>query len=672
MTTSSTSVSSYAGIVEAVNTLRIQTGEKVRTYDASYQGIIDALLDLKKWTLAHASEFPPNYVVEINDQGELEGDFSPLPSNGDFWFDTRVGRLFVWMDDGFYQTNGADGVAAVGDTPPNQQVNGSFWYNSTTSALYINVAGSWTQISGASGFTTATLQLTNPTQAAFTGFGSTITPPSLTTQEDYNQWLITALQELETSLEATISAEPMLYGTSFPATANEGAFLLRTDENRLYVGYDGSWQPTTPDPDISTDPAITALESATDENATDIYYLDMSLATLQMAVYGNDQDIAALQAQPHHTYTLGTATATGQGDGFTPGIHLVDENGTSTGLNISGAGDVAIIEGANGITIGIAPAEARIQAIEDDYLTSSDKTSLESDITAIETTLSTYATVQSNISTLQADLAGRPTMADITPLVDSTGARMFNELNVQDNRIKNVATPIDAADAAPRSYVDARETAIRSDVLPVTGGTVGSLNILNSNSGSVGLDLSSSVNASTEVMKFRTNSPTGTHYTTFGTSSTPWEYSWKFNSDECFNYISGGVRSFAVKGNKTYAKDLVLCDLNADANGPVFSNQLDVRTKLAEIDALQTAVVALQADTHDPHVFYGDTSPTGTLTDGDLWFDSHNLRLNVRHGGYWIFPDRVEDVQLKTDLYNAVNTSTDYVSLRANLLSALS
>ena len=73
------------------------------------------------------------------------------------------------------------------------------------------------------------------------------------------------------------------------------------------------------------------------------------------------------------------------------------------------------------------------------------------------------------------------------------------------------------------------------------------------------------------------------------------------------------------------------------------------------------------------HVFYGDTAPTeGTLTDGDIWFDSYNLRLNVRHSGYWIFPDRVEDVNLKAALHTAVNTSTDYDTLKTNLLNALS
>ena len=205
-----------------------------------------------------------------------------------------------------------------------------------------------------------------------------------------------------------------------------------------------------------------------------------------------------------------------------------------------------------------------------------------------------------------------------------------------------------------------------------TGGSVSHISITNSNADIAGIDYSGAANMGLDALKFRTYSPTGTHYATFGTTTTPWEYSWEYGSDESFNWIRNGTRVFAINGDKTYAKDLVLCDLAANANGPQFNNQIDVRTKLAQIDTLQATVTALQADTHDPHVFYGDTSPTGTLTDGDIWFDSYNLRLNVRHGGYWIFPDRVEDVNLKSALHDAVNTSTDYATLKANLLSALS
>lgn len=668
---SNQTASGYQGIIDAFNLIRIQNGELRRNYDASYQGIIRAVLDLKKWGNATSGEFPPGWEIQTDGDGNITGGaWNPTPENGTLWFDQRVGRLFVWEDDGFYQANGADGVPAVSDNPPTQQVTGQLWYNTTTGALYIYNGSTWTQISDVAGVDTSTLVLSNPTQSSFTGFSDTITAPTVVTQEDYNQWLVTALQTLETNLEATISAEPMQYGTMMPSTGDDGTFFLKTDENELYVRYSNNWLPVSPAQDISTDSAIAALQNANTTTSSSISSIENDIAALQLAVSGNDTDITALQAQPHHTYTIGTASTTGNSN---TGIYIVDETNASTGVAISGAGNVEVADDANGITINISAAEQRISEIEADYLTSADKTSLESDITAIETTISDYATVLSNISALQTDVAALPTFSDLSVNLDAEGAQLFGAINVQDNRITNVATPTNSSDAATRGYVDGRETVIRNDLVSKTGGSVSHILITNSNADIAGIDYSGAANMGLDALKFQTYSLTGTNYATFGTTTTPWEYSWEYESDESFNWIRNGTRVFAINGEKTYAKDLVLCDLAANANGPQFNNQIDVRTKLAQIDTLQASITALQVDTHDPHVFYGDTAPTeATLTDGDIWFDSYNLRLNVRHSGYWIFPDRVEDVNLKSALHNAVDTSSDYATLKTNLLAALS
>ena len=675
MTVSSSSnqtASGYQGIIDAFNLIRIQNGELRRNYDASYQGIIRAVLDLKKWGNATSGEFPPGWEIQTDIDGNITGGaWNPVPANGTLWFDQRVGRLFVWEDDGFYQANGADGVPAVGSNPPSQQVTGQLWYNNTTGALYIYDGSNWTQITEVTGVDTSTLILSAPTTTSFTGFSGTITEPTAVTQEDYNQWLITALKALEANLEATISADPMQYGTTLPSTGANGAFFLKTDESVLYVRYNNNWLQVSPDQDISVDPVITALQNADSAASSSISSIESDIAALQAAVSGNDTDIAALQAQPHHTYTIGTATATGN---TTTGVYIVDEANVSTGVTISGAGNVGVNEDADGITIDIAAAEQRIAGIETDYLTSTDKAALESDITAIETTIANYATVLSDINELQTDVAGLPTFADLALNLDADGAQLLGAINVQDNRIKNVATPTTSTDAATRGYVDGRESAIRNDLVSKTGGSVSHILITNSNADIAGIDYSGAANMGLDALKFRTYSPTGSHFATFGTTTTPWEYSWEYGSDESFNWIRNGTRVFAINGEKTYAKDLVLCDLASNADGPQFNNQIDVRTKLAQIDTLQASVNALQVDTHDPHVFYGDTAPTddGSLTDGDIWFDSYNLRLNVRHSGYWIFPDRVEDVNLKSALHTAVNTSTDYDTLKTNLLDALS
>ena len=99
---SNQSASGYQGIVDAFNLLREQNGETRNNYDASYQGIIKAILDLKKWGNAYSGEFPPGWEIITDESGDITGGtWNPTPENGTLWFDGRVGRLFVWQDDGF-------------------------------------------------------------------------------------------------------------------------------------------------------------------------------------------------------------------------------------------------------------------------------------------------------------------------------------------------------------------------------------------------------------------------------------------------------------------------------------------------------------------------------------------------------------------------------------------
>ena len=56
-------------------------------------------------------------------------------------------------------------------------------------------------------------------------------------------------------------------------------------------------------------------------------------------------------------------------------------------------------------------------------------------------------------------------------------------------------------------------------------------------------------------------------------------------------------------------------------------------------------------------------------------FPDPGVQSRITHpdtGEVWVYPDRVEDTALKTALLNAVNTSTDYASLKSNLITALS
>jgi hypothetical protein len=71
-------------------------------------------------------------------------------------------------------------------------------------------------------------------------------------------------------------------------------------------------------------------------------------------------------------------------------------------------------------------------------------------------------------------------------------------------------------------------------------------------------------------------------------------------------------------------------------------------------------------------IFYSATSPSASnVNDGDLWFDSASLRLNVRHSSAWVYADNVIPSTLKSDLLIAVNAATDFATLKSQLVTAL-
>ena len=93
---------SYQGIVDAFNQVRAAQGLDKRGYDPNYRGIIEAILDVRKWGQADGGELPPGWKPEYDQDGNvIGGGWDPVPDNGTLWFDERQGRLFVFVDDGF-------------------------------------------------------------------------------------------------------------------------------------------------------------------------------------------------------------------------------------------------------------------------------------------------------------------------------------------------------------------------------------------------------------------------------------------------------------------------------------------------------------------------------------------------------------------------------------------
>ena len=43
----------------------------------------------------------------------------------------------VYVDDGYYQANGADVLTAVSNTPPSAEIEGALWYQPSSNSLYL-------------------------------------------------------------------------------------------------------------------------------------------------------------------------------------------------------------------------------------------------------------------------------------------------------------------------------------------------------------------------------------------------------------------------------------------------------------------------------------------------------------------------------------------------------
>ena len=100
----------YGGVVDALVDAQLRGGDRTRNeieaYTSNFAGIIAAIQDLSVNGNANVGPTPPGWVPD----GTEDGEYPVIkPVDGDLWFDTRQGRLFVYKDDNWYQTNGADG-----------------------------------------------------------------------------------------------------------------------------------------------------------------------------------------------------------------------------------------------------------------------------------------------------------------------------------------------------------------------------------------------------------------------------------------------------------------------------------------------------------------------------------------------------------------------------------
>ena len=132
---------SYGGIVGALQDVQVAAGRNTKAYPHNFAGIIAAIQDITA-----GSNLPPVHPGPDPGGGEIDTDGNWIeiikPDTGALWFDTRQGRLFVYVDDEWVQTNGADGLPEItpDSNPPSIEtpVPGQFYYDKASGILFIH------------------------------------------------------------------------------------------------------------------------------------------------------------------------------------------------------------------------------------------------------------------------------------------------------------------------------------------------------------------------------------------------------------------------------------------------------------------------------------------------------------------------------------------------------
>jgi len=559
---------SYGGIIGALQDQHVRASGTTKSYPENFAGIIAAIQDLSEISYkpgAEEGEKPPGGEIIINpDTGFPIWIITEKPENGTLWFDTRQGRLFIWIDDDWYQTNGADGIPIITDnaTPPGVEhiVPGQFWWDSGHNSLYIfdgayelnngiitndpELGGNpvWKLVSdGSDGGvlqTTASLPLSvvGPRVRALEdytylpdidlspsvdidGDGNEIITLPMSVQKDYNEWVFEALLNLDKGLS---EQKPVYIGEAPPPNTLEdplpaGTLWYDTESLELSIWYldddTGQWVPTsvahTYDADL--DVIRASVEAESQQRNREVHALNERLNNINI----QDQvDISGLETS------------------------LAELRLTVQDLNIPSI-------------VGLAQHAYVEQEINNLTFTAN---SLRNRINALETDDSAIVALQEAVNT----------KASQTEL----------------NEVK--ASIPDVSSFVTQSNIDASYANLTFDYLPRSGGELTGSFVFNKNVfDQPALDFSTAVHNSKNAFKFQTLTAGAPTYTTFGNRSF-WEYAWQFSSNEDFAWIyNDNNKVFSITKDGPACSSLILGDFQEnDAYGRRVINKIDVRDRL--------------------------------------------------------------------------------------------
>ena len=587
------------GVIEAIKEAQARAGGTGdQGYPPNTWGVIKALQDLDVNGNVIIDDSPPNWAPgEGGTNNENTGWYPTTePQNGTLWYDTRQGRLYVWSDDNWYQTNGADGYAIVSPTPPENPVKGQFWVDSgnsyslyvfTTEPVDINrglILGTitdantvayqeaWVPVAGDGTLqNTATLPLANPTTVTTDSRAAVEFPDTadLAVQADFNVWIIRAFNSVLNTLHlldhsANVYVDE-LPPVNTPGTETNPGYDIREgdlwfDTNRidLNIYYQGYWV------------SVSGAQEVTMEK----------IDRLSADVASVSQEVGELVRTKHDLLTS----------------FSVHENSVNTTVQELKAELQRGIQNISSLTT------ADVQAVVDPVETELNQLKAVVDgfdfsgFALNNAVTQKFGTVEQQISDLENTVTNDYwKISAATAYIDGVRESIVG-------LIPDVSDKVDAA------YVNQQIGLI--DYMPRGGGNISSFKIIRQTMDKAAFDFSTSSTNSYKAFEFKAK---GCDYTnTFGATNTNKEMAWEFKADEDYCWIHNGNKVASINKNSVACTELQLVSFAPNGeNGVLFNNTIDVRERL---NAYQTALVGVR---------------------------------------------------------NAVNQSTDFESLKSNLLSAL-
>jgi len=532
---------SYGGIIGALQDSIVEQGIIPKAYPHNFAGIIAAIQDLEaagEQIPVHPGPIPPGTEIDIN-----TGDLIVVlpPKDGSLWFDTRQGRLFVALDEEWWQTNGADGLAYIRDyttdpPPVDDVLPGQFWFDPVAQTLFVFSDGQWVLVStGDPGIdqTTATLPLANtgPKGRAGDHIGEILPPvdlADLVVQSDLNGYYFQCLLELE---DAISEFNPVVLDDAPPVDPKVGQLWYDTESLELSIWYEdddsGQWVPTAAsysyDSDLDVIRTSLARETTLREQA--IHYIQEQLAQINAT---DAEEVATLTASVTALQQL---------------ISTKADNNELSGYALNNYVNTEIQDLKSQLYAEISYVNQRIPSL-DDYVTSSE--------------------LAAQGSTLETAINEKTTLSVVTDYVSTTLAN---------------------SGYTTQAYLDQSLVTLSQNYLTHNGGTLtGNLKINKADISQPALDFSDSPAAGMPAFKFvtRTSDYSSTYCPTFGTTEKLYELAWNFEGDEDFCWIyNDSSKVFSITKDGPACSTLVLGDIDSDnTNGRVIHNKIDVKERL--------------------------------------------------------------------------------------------